>query len=235
MTSPPHRVRQIEQVSSLDDTTRRALYDFVAGQGDPVSRDQVSTALDLDRSVAAYHLDRLVELGLLAATYARPDGKGGPGAGRPAKHYARVDVEVAVTLPPRDYRLVAELLLRAVDADDTGTVRRALDGAAADLGATIATGRGAASPDGDEGGDNLVTVLQELGFEPYDDAGTLRLRNCPFHALAQAHTDVVCGMNLRLLDAIAGTDERRYSATLDPAPGRCCVAFEPAQTDRSGD
>lgn len=225
MDSQSSRSRQIEQVSSLDDPTRRALYDFVAKHRQPVSRDHVASALDLDRSVVAYHLDKLVELGLLAATFARPEGKGGPGAGRPAKHYARTSAEVSVTVPQRDYRLVAELLLRAVGNDDTGMVRRALDDAAVAMGSELAAGAG---PEGKVRG--LIDLLQELGFEPYEDGSTIRLRNCPFHDLAQRHTDVVCGMNLRLLDAVAESQSRSYVARLDPAPDRCCVALAPVET-----
>src|SRR3712207_7869094 len=32
--------------------------------------------------------------------------------------------------------------------------------------------------------------------------GAVALANCPFHALAQQHTALVCGMNLRLLEGV---------------------------------
>lgn len=212
----------IEAISALDDTTRRRLYDHVAAQAGPVTRDEASDALGLDRSVAAYHLDKLVEQGLLAATFARPAGRTGPGAGRPAKRYERTDMEFLVALPPRDYRLAAELLARAAESDPSGAVQDALEDAAADYGRELAEESTPASADGVGG---LADLLRRHGFEPYDDHTTLRLRNCPFHRLAQHHTELVCAMNLAMLGATAAATSSTLTAVLDPAPGRCCVAF----------
>lgn len=219
-TPEPGFSDQLEPLCSLDDPTRRRLYEYVAGQDEPVTRDQASNALDVDRSTVAYHLDKLVEGGLLAASFARPDGRGGPGAGRPAKHYERSDREFAVSLPPRDYRLAAELLARAADADTTGTVLEALENAAGDLGRELAAGTEFPASD-------LVQHLANQGFEPYRDGEVIRLRNCPFHQLARQHTDLICGMNLAMLAAVADATDDRFAAWLDPAPDRCCVAFEP--------
>jgi predicted ArsR family transcriptional regulator len=206
-------------VCALDDPTRRQLYDYVAARSVPVRRDEASQALGIDRSVVAYHLDRLVDDGLLVASFARPEGRGGPGAGRPAKHYARADREVAVTLPPRDYRLVAELLARAAEADRSGKVRRSLATVAREMGRELA-----AAPA--RGGD-IVDHLARQGFEPYDDDGVIRLRNCPFHQLARDHVELVCGMNLALLSGVAEESPDDLVPRLDPAPGRCCVALQP--------
>ena len=216
---------QLDPLCSLDDSTRRRLYDYVVAQREPVSRDQASTELDIDRSTVVYHLDKLVEGGLLAASFARPEGRGGPGAGRPAKHYERSEHEFAVSVPPRDYRLAAELLARAAAADTTGTVREALDRAAAELGRELVT-------TDDETAADLLEHLARQGFEPYLDGDVVRLSNCPFHRLAQEHTELVCGMNLSMLAAAARASQAAYEATLDPADDRCCVAFEPSDRDR---
>ncbi|MBW3619659.1 MAG: ArsR family transcriptional regulator [Actinobacteria bacterium] len=207
----------LDPVCSLEDATRRRLYDFVAAAGGPVTRDDASVALDIDRSLVAYHLDKLAAQGLLAVSFARPEGRTGPGAGRPAKHYERSDHEFAVSVPPRDYRLAAELLARAAASDATGTVREALHRAADELGRELA---GHAGTPGD-----LVAHLEGQGFEPYDDAGVTRLRNCPFHRLAQEHSELVCGMNLAMLTGVAEALGAETEARLDPAPDRCCVAF----------
>lgn len=214
----PH---QLAPLCSLDDATRRRLYEYVTGAGEPVSRDEASAAVQIDRSLAAYHLDKLVDEGLLEASFARPPGRGGPGAGRPAKHYARAERELSVSLPPRDYRLAAELLARAAEADPTGTVRRELERAAADLGHELAA-------DGSDAGPALLDCLTRQGFEPYDDGeGVVRLRNCPFHRLVRDHTELVCGMNVALLSGLVAATEADVEARLDPAEGRCCVAFVP--------
>lgn len=220
MSSPRPDARvdagQLQPLCSLDDPTRRRLYDHVAAQGRAVTRDEASMALGVDRSTVAYHLDKLVDEGLLVASFARPPGRGGPGAGRPAKRYARSGREFAVSVPPRDYALVAEVLARAVEADGDGAVRSALHRAAADVGERQASA--ANSKD-------LIEHLRSQGYEPYEDGDVVRLRNCPFHRLARAHTELVCGMNLVLLGAVAAGTDDAYEARLDPAEGRCCVAF----------
>src|SRR5260370_30602866 len=113
-------------LSGLDDPVRRGLYDFVAGCTEPVTRDEACTAAGIGRPLAAYHLDKLVGLGLLTASYRRPAGRGGAGAGRPAKVYARSKGEFAVAVPPREYELAARLLAEAVASDRCGTAPRAL-------------------------------------------------------------------------------------------------------------
>ena len=216
---------QLGPLSSLDDPTRRRLYEYVASCDAPPTRDQASAALGLERSLVAYHLDKLVEEGLLAASFARPPGRGGPGAGRPAKHYQRADREFTVSLPPRDYRLLAELLVRAVETDPSGAVRQALEQAAAERGRELGAGQG-----GEEDHADVIEALRRrlagLGFEPYDDEGVVRLRNCPFHPLAREHTELVCGMNLTMLTALTQALAVEVQPRLDPAPGRCCVAFD---------
>ena len=50
-------------------------------------------------------------------------------------------------------------------------------------------------------------VLTECGYEPRDDGAEITLVNCPFHALAQDYTDLVCGMNLELIGGLVETLE----------------------------
>jgi predicted ArsR family transcriptional regulator len=209
-------------LSALGDPTRRRAYDYVSAQGRPVGRDEVATALGIGRTLAAYHLDRLAKERLLSVTYARRSGRTGPGAGRPAKLYERSDRELAVSVPARDYGLAARLLAHAAAHDEQGGTRRALRAAAESLGGEIAA-TAPAPPD-------LERLLRERGYEPYeDDAGVLRLRNCPFHAVAQSHPDVVCDMNLSLLGAVSAGLDADVEAVLEPGPGRCCVAIKPVR------
>ena len=121
-------------MSCLDDRVRGRLYAFVSGRSEPVGRDEAAAAVGIGRALAVYHLDKLVESGLLTASYRRPPGRGGPGAGRPAKVYARSGGEFMVTVPPREYQLAARLLVQAVAADRSGQARAALHDAARQLG-----------------------------------------------------------------------------------------------------
>jgi predicted ArsR family transcriptional regulator len=267
----------LASLSTLDDPVRRRLYEVVTRQPKPVGRDEAAAAAGVGRALAVYHLDKLVESGLLAATYQRPAGRTGPGAGRPAKLYTRADREFAVTVPPRSYELAARLLVQAVEADTSGQSRAALEQAARRLGVEVGrgyqaeaagrdaeAGRGyqaeAAGRDAEAGrggraaetsrdaepgsryqcdeashggarddahGDDVEGALTRQGYEPCRGGGeVIRLRNCPFHQLAEQHREVVCGMNLTLIEGLVeglGTDD--WHPVLDPRPGYCCVAL----------
>ena len=213
----------LASLSTLDDPVRRRLYEVVTRQPRPMGRDEAAAAAGIGRALAVYHLDKLVESGLLAATYQRPAGRSGPGAGRPAKLYARAEREFTVTVPPRSYELAARLLVQAVEADDSGQCRAALGQAARRLGAELGRGYRA---EADSRGD-VESVLARQGYEPCrDDDGIIRLRNCPFHQLAERHREVVCGMNLTLVEGlVGGLGADGWQPVLDPRPGYCCVAL----------
>src|SRR6516162_4761867 len=161
----------LASLSSLDDPVRRRLYEVVTRQAGPVSRDEAASAAGIGRALAVYHLDKLVESGLLTASYSRPPGRSGPGAGRPAKLYARSDREFAVTVPPREYELAARLLVQAVEADPSDRSRTALAGAARRLGTELGDGyRMAATDPGpghrDAAERDVAGVLTQQGYEP---------------------------------------------------------------------
>jgi predicted ArsR family transcriptional regulator len=224
--------QQLTGLAGLGDPLRRALYRHVADRGVPVSRDDAAQAAGISRPLAAYHLDKLVDDGLLEPRYQRRGSRRGPGAGRPTKHYVRADRQIEVSLPARDYAALAELLAGAVEADPSGTASAALSRAAATLGAELGTeaaSRTAADGDPDE---VLAAVRQALaarGYEPSDDPdGTIRLRNCPFDRIAAQHRQLVCGANHAMLQALTDqvdSDPPTVRAVLDPQPGRCCVTL----------
>jgi predicted ArsR family transcriptional regulator len=207
---------RVAAVTALDDPVRRALLDLVSRSDTAVSRDKAAETLGLTRRAAAFHLDRLADEGLLTVEFRRLTGRSGPGAGRPSKLYRRAADEVAVTIPERRYDLAGELLAAAVEASTRSgePARDALMRLATDAG----RGMGAASG-------TLVNVLEDNGFEPRPDGdGGIVLGNCPFHRLAQRHTDIVCHLNLELLRGAAeGADDHDHTVVLDPEVGRCCV------------
>jgi len=223
----------LSSVAALGDPLRRALYRYVIAQTAPVNRDQVAHAVGVARHTAKFHLDRLVTDGLLDIEYARPPGRGGPGAGRPAKLYRRSSRDRTVTLPPRHYDLAGRLLARAVtDAQHTDLpIGDALATAARDWGRTLASDlqqRGGDDPNTTTPLATLTSALTDAGYEPRTDPDGVVLVNCPFHALAQEYTDHVCGMNLELIHGlINGLEQTELKALLDPAPGRCCVRLVP--------
>ncbi|MGH3738739.1 MAG: helix-turn-helix transcriptional regulator [Micromonosporaceae bacterium] len=221
------RTAQLAAVAALEEPTRRRVYEHVARQPVPVSREDVAEALGLARSTAAFHLDRLAGAGLLEVVYERRTGRSGPGAGRPSKLYHRSDVQVTVSLPERRYDLAGRLLAAAVDESArTGEpARRLLQRQARELGREL--GRAGVDAAADDEA-KAMAALEVYGFEPRPTGEAIVLGNCPFHALAAAHTDLVCGMNLCLLDGLLeGLAATGLGARLDPRPGRCCVRIEP--------
>lgn len=224
------RTAQLAAVAALAEPTRRRLYDHVVRQVAPVSRDEAAAATGVPRPTAAFHLDRLVDEGLLDVVYERRTGRSGPGAGRPSKLYRRSDCPVEVSLPERRYDLAGDLLAAALEeADATGdSPREVLGRRAFEQGRELARQARESAGDPADGRGLVRRVLEQRGFEPRDEDGAIALVNCPFHVLARDHTDLVCGMNLRLLDGVlAGVDSAGLVPRLQPAPGRCCVRLEP--------
>lgn len=207
-------VDDIGAVAMLQEPLRRRLYEFVASQAAPVSRNEAAEATGAQRTLVAFHLDKLAEAGLLITELRRVSGRTGPGAGRPAKLYRRAPVEVAVSLPARDHHTVAELL---AEAAERARLDDELQAAARRRGAELAAG-----PLGSLG--QASAVLAARGYEPYLDGETVRLRNCPFHALAESHPTLVCGMNLALLEGLLGGSVG-LAARIDARPGQCCVCI----------
>ncbi|MBV9161684.1 MAG: helix-turn-helix domain-containing protein [Pseudonocardiales bacterium] len=224
------REAQISAVAALNEPTRRRLYDYVVRQPSPVSRDDAAAALDLPRATTAFHLDRLVEEDLLDVGYQRRTGRTGPGAGRPAKLYQRSHHSVAVSLPQRRYELAGRLLSSALEHAERsgGSPRATLDQRAYQMGKEL--GETARSAHGNhDTRQRALQVLEEYGFEPRIEGEDVTLANCPFHTLAQHYAELVCGMNLRLLDGLLhGLAPTGLTASLQPSPPHCCVRLSPA-------
>ncbi|MER6812474.1 transcriptional regulator [Spirillospora sp. NPDC000708] len=232
-------MEDIEAVALLQDPVRRRLYEFVVGRGREVGRNEAAEAAGVGRTLAAFHLDKLVDGGLLEAGSRRLSGRSGPGAGRPAKVYRRSAVERGVSLPARDYGTAAGLLAEA--AERAGLDREVREAARRE-GAALAAG----APCGDL--DALAKVLEERGYEPVledaedaEDGGAaerggegggavLRMRNCPFHAVAERFPPLVCGMNLALLEGLVEGSEG-VRVRMDARPGWCCVVAEPSKNN----
>ncbi len=229
---------ELAALAPLAEPVRRRLYLFVAATPGAVSRDDAAAALGITRALAAFHLDRLVQDGLLQTEYARRSGRTGPGAGRPAKLYRRTAEVHAVSLPARNYELPSELFATAITMADAGDAVARVRKDAQAYGRTLAERSRSSAADPAAPG-SLETVLAEEGYEPTVEDGVIRLANCPFHALVAAHRDLTCGMNLALMRGLVeGLGAADWTPSLDPRPGRCCVAFRPASTggDRpSGD
>lgn len=233
MTRNPHVEDPIRSVAQLDEPNRRRLYDLISRAGEPVGRDEAASALGISRELAAFHLDRLVEAGLLSTEYRRRNGRSGPGAGRPAKLYRRSEGDVSVTVPTRHYDLAADVMAEALeDLGKRGLA--ALQPIARDRGRAdakriaeaIEAGAVGAGPDV-----QLVAALRGAGYEPeVSPDGVITLRNCPYDALVVDHRDLTCGMSVAWAEGVAEAVAAPVTVEFAPAPGRCCVVFRPASS-----
>jgi predicted ArsR family transcriptional regulator len=227
MDASPNTSREddgLDRLAALAEPVRRRLYELVSAAAAPVDRDQAAAGAGISRPLAAFHLDRLVNAGLLEAEYRRRGGRSGPGAGRPAKFYRRPrDLDVTVSLPPRRYDLAARILAEGIEHDPAAPPH-VLDAARRE-GERLSTTQPAR-------GDRMavLTLLAGEGYEPVVEAdGSVTLRNCPFHALVGDYRDLTCGMNHALLRGVLdGAGDTDLVPVADPAEGRCCVRLVPA-------
>jgi predicted ArsR family transcriptional regulator len=227
----------VSGVSALAEPVRRRLYLYVVAQPAAVGRDEAATEVGVARHTAKFHLDRLVEDGLLETEFRRLSGREGPGAGRPAKLYRRAAREVSVSLPERRYDLAGRVLARAIDVStkDGTPVLDAVRRVAGETGRGLAGEVALTVPDHASDADRLAGVLACCGFEPRVDGSRVTLANCPFHVLAREHTGLVCGMNLGLVSGvIEGLGCGELIAELEPAPDRCCVTTRAVGSAQAG-
>jgi predicted ArsR family transcriptional regulator len=218
---------EVTSIALLADPIRWALYRFVAESEDYVGRDEAARVVGARRPLVAYHLDRLAEEGLLEVDFRRLSGRQGPGAGRTAKVYRRSDRQIDLTLPPRRYRRVGRILAAALERLPEEARGLAVAEAARQEGARLA----AADAGNNDGLPTLLASLSRHGYEPVATDGQVRLRNCPFHLLAQQHRELVCGINVELIgalkDNLAFVD---FEAVYNPRPGWCCVVISRNQS-----
>lgn len=214
----------------LADDARRTMYLFIRAQGRPVGRDEAAAVAGMSRKLAAFHLDKLVEKGLLSAHYSRLTGRSGPGAGRPSKLYEPSDAELVLSIPPRAYEIVGDILVDAIDAAFAGesprdAARRVAQVKGTHIGRLIRRERRFRPLGAKRALSVAEGVLQDIGYEAYrDELGGIRLRNCPFHRLARKSPELVCGINQAFIDGLLrGLGNNSVDALLELRANECCV------------
>ncbi len=220
-------------IAALDDDVRRALYEHVRAAGVPVTREEAASAVGISRKLAAFHLDKLVELGVLRSGFGPATGRR---VGRAPRLYEPAGEDLAVRVPERSPELLASILVEAVTTERPE--ERAEDAVlrvARDRGAGVGAAERARLRGGRVGPERALATSEELlarqGFEPFREEGSVRLRNCPFHPMAGMAPGLVCGLNRAYLAGLVEGLEAgdRVSAELAPRAGECCVELRPHQ------
>jgi predicted ArsR family transcriptional regulator len=219
-------------VAVLEDELRRRIYQLVRRAGRALTREEVAGEAGISRRLAAFHLDKLLERGLLRSHYARPPGRSGPGAGRSAKFYEPSDLEIDVSIPERRYDLAGQLLLRAIRTESPGepasaAALRVAREAGLGIGQRFREDRRLGRPGAERALATAAAILEDHGFEPYRPRlDEVALRNCPFHSLAREAPELVCRMNQAFIDGLLrGLGNETVEAALECTPGDCCVTL----------
>lgn len=234
------QVPSIRAVAALEDELRRRMYTFCRRATRAVTRDEAAAEVGISRKLAAFHLDKLVDAGLLRAHHT-PIG-GIRKVGRAPKVYEPTNTPIRVTIPDRRPDLLADILIEAIRTEPP-------DEPAAQTALRIATRRGTQlgthqrenTRPGRLGTERALTlaetVLTQHGFEPHRTTPThLQLRNCPFHPLAATAPDLVCQLNHAFLTGfLTGLNTPTVHAHPTPTPGQCCVELSGRKPDTGGD
>lgn len=222
--TPDPTAEPLDVLAALAEPTRRRLYDVVAAADSVLSREQAAVLAGVPAHQAKFHLDRLVEEGLLEVEFHKLTGREGPGSGRPSKCYRRAEREVAVSLPARQYDLLSRILANGV-ARSVATGESVV-AASADVARSEGETFGALNRQKIADELELVSsVLAETGYEPRRESPeVVELRNCPFDKAAAEQTELVCGLNLEFVTGVChGLGAGGVEAELRPSEGRCCV------------
>jgi predicted ArsR family transcriptional regulator len=209
-----------------DPELRRALLAVRSVPG-PVSVDQLADVLGVHRNVARARLDRLVEAGLLDVRFERPAGRGGPGAGRPARVYSVTPELTALEFPLRRYGALVDGLIEALPA--RGRSKRLREAGVAfgrELAVSAALEPAASLP---EAAADVCAALGELGFHAAVEAATdqeawIRTATCPVRPLVQSGRTTIpldhgmwAGLVAAALDGVEALDvECQGQGCLDP-------------------
>lgn len=217
----------ISAVAALEDRLRRGMYRFIRQAHRPVTRDEAAASVGISRKLAAFHLDKLVDAGLLRANYG---AAGRRKVGRAPKVYEPADTDIRVSIPDRRYEMLADMFMEAMLAESPGeTARQAAVRVARQRGEEFGAIEREQVKPGRLGAERALTVIETVltrhGFEPNRESPTcVRLHNCPFHHFATQAPELVCGINHALIAGmLTGLDATTVEAALVPRPRECCV------------
>jgi predicted ArsR family transcriptional regulator len=224
----PTFAERLEALAALREPVRRRMYQYVERRPAAVSRDEAAQAVGVSRAMAAFHLDKLVELGLLRAEYRRLSGRTGRGAGRPSKLYRRSRRAFSVTLPERNHELLARLLAETAATSAENPPTNVANRYGRSLGAR-ARKRISNRASSQRLGRCVSDVLEDLAFEPVvSGAGDVWARNCPFDPLSRQYPSVVCQTAIELVRGVVeGVGPGVAEVRREERPDRCCVVLSP--------
>src|SRR5438270_3830595 len=187
----------MDRLAAVGDPGLRSALAFVRGAESAVTADELAEHDGVHRNVARSRLERLAGAGLLEASFSR--GRGGPGAGRPAKTYRAAPELATIEFPAHRYEDLVGLLAEGrTDLRDVGAA----------FGRRLAKAVGLART---RNLDDVCAGLRRLGFQAACDGDAIVTPTCPLRPLVAAHPE------------LAAIDEGMWTGLVG-RPASCAVA-----------
>lgn len=214
-------------VGLLAEPTRQQLYLYLRDREEPVGREEAAQHVGVKPRIAAFHLDRMADAGLLDVEYRRLSGRSGPGAGRPAKVYSLSSRSFSVEIPQTRYALAASMMASSLaarngHADGAESLREI----ATDVGTGLGTEIRQQARTKSARLEAVQLLLTQLGYQPrVEESGEWTMRNCIFAELSTSHREVVCPMNAAFIKGLlagAQITSLQVKTRAEGEPG-CCV------------
>jgi predicted ArsR family transcriptional regulator len=225
----------MERLDAIGPPELRAALMYVRRSPHPVTADDAARALGVHRSAARSRLERLLRAGLVEASFSRRSGRSGPGAGRPAKHYAAAPESEALELPPRYLPALVSRLLDEIPSDGR---EDALRRAGEDFGRELADAAGLeAHPHIEAGAEAVCATVRSLGFQAAvdrieDHTVAIVTPTCPLRPLVMERVEVAyvdrgmwAGLMERGCEGVHAQDVECESHSCLDGDGPCSVVI----------
>ena len=224
--------------SALGDPTRRAVYIAIRESPEPLNAGDIASLFDIHPNVARHHLDKLAGDGYLDVSHRRPNGRSGPGAGRPAKYYTVSAKQIDVHFPTHRHDVLSDMLVRIIERIAPANIKENAEEVGVEVGRELADEIGSPSDSGYEGAVRaVVRAMTGIGFGVSSDVAGQRLlmSHCPFGETAASHPDVVCSLDRGMVTGLMGSLAHACEPVLHPAadPREDCVTEVPVEITRS--
>lgn len=200
LAEPPFAEEVDTLAVALQDGTRRRILLALLHDGQARTVDEVAALAGVHRTVAFTHLERLLALDLLVKRPRR--GR----RGKPASLYSVRTKVVALTYPPRQFRMLAGLLgggLRSLGEAGVAVARKQGRRYGAELAAERATTV-----------EDALRGLRELGAEYTIKGDDIATTCCVFREACDEAREVVCSLHAGVLEG--ALDAAGITATVEP-------------------
>lgn len=212
---------------------RDEVFNVLRSSAAPMSTLDLASQLNLHPNTVRFHLQALTDSGRVELVEPSRTSPGRP----PLMYRAHRGMDPA---GPRNYLLLADTLATRLSADNQSTNKAIEAGQAWGHRLTAATPEAQAARGDDQVTDQLIGMLDNLGFSPrlLTSAGDAQigLKHCPFLDLVPQHADVICPVHLGLMQgAMAAMKSGITVERLEPfaEPDLCLAHLGPARTSRT--